>query len=73
MNALNLDEPTSDYWFAFGRLAEQYGELDVARSDYLRLDRPKFELNIPVSSYYLAQARLAVLSKTTGGSKTARN
>ena len=37
MDELNLDEPDDDYWYAFGRIAEQYGERDVAIADYRSL------------------------------------
>ena len=61
MDNLNLDEPDDDYWYAFGRIAEQYGERDVAIADYRKLVKPKEALAIPTSSYRLAQTRLKVL------------
>ena len=39
MDDLNLDEPDDDYWYAFGRIAEQYGERDAAISDYRKLGK----------------------------------
>jgi len=66
MDALKLDEPESEYWYAFGSLAEQYGETEVARADYLRVEKPSSELDIPGSTYYLAQKRLAVLVQQPG-------
>jgi tetratricopeptide (TPR) repeat protein len=30
MDLKELDEPDPDYWYAFGRIAEQYGEKEVA-------------------------------------------
>jgi tetratricopeptide (TPR) repeat protein len=62
MDELNLDEPDDDYWYAFGRIAEQYGERDVAISDYRRLARPKDAMLIPTSSYQLAQNRTKAMS-----------
>ena len=62
MDKLNLDEPDDNYWYAFGRIAEQYGERDVALADYGRVTKPKRELEIPDSSYRLAQIRTAVLN-----------
>ncbi len=61
MDDLNLDEPDDDYWYAFGRIAEQYGEREVAISDYRKLERPKDEMLISTSSYQLAQNRLKAL------------
>jgi len=61
MDDLNLDEPDDDYWYALGRIAEDYGERDVAIADYRKLEKPKEALAIPSSSYRLAQMRLKVL------------
>ena len=61
MDDLNLDEPNDDYWYAFGRIAEQYGERDIAIADYRKLKKPKEPLEIPSSSYTLAQARLKTM------------
>jgi len=63
MDSLNLDEPDDNYWYAFGRIAEQYGERDAARADYGRVTKPKLAVLIPVSSYRLAQMRLQGLQK----------
>jgi len=61
MGMLGLDELDSDFGYAFGRIAEQYGELDVAKADYLQAKKPSRPLQIPGSSYSLAQKRLAVM------------
>ena len=61
MDDLNLDEPNDDFWYAFGRIAEQYGERDIAIADYRKLQKPKFALEIPTSSYTLAQMRLKAM------------
>jgi tetratricopeptide (TPR) repeat protein len=61
MDELNLDQPDDDYWYAFGRIAEQYGERDIAIADYRKLEKPKFALAIPTSSYTLAQMRLKAM------------
>ena len=61
MDALNLDEPDDNYWYAFGRIAEQYGEYETARNDYMRVTKPKKALDIHDSSYRLAQIRLAAM------------
>jgi tetratricopeptide (TPR) repeat protein len=67
MDELNLDEPDDDYWYAFGRIAEQYGERDVAISDYRKLAKPKETMQISTSSYQLAQNR----TKAMGTEETA--
>jgi tetratricopeptide (TPR) repeat protein len=75
MDELNLDEPNDDYWFAFGRIAEQYGERDIAIADYRKLEKPKQVLAIPSSSWELAQMRLKALgaaNPTQTASTTAR-
>jgi tetratricopeptide (TPR) repeat protein len=61
MDDLNLDEPDEDYWYAFGRIAEQYGERDTAISDYRKLEKPKNPMMIPTSSWQLAQNRLKAI------------
>ena len=67
MDELNLDEPNDDYWYAFGRIAEQYGERDIAIADYRKLEKPKQTLGIPSSSYELAQMRLKALNASPEG------
>jgi len=61
MDLLNLDEPDDNYWYAFGRIAEQYGERDIGLADYARVKKPKREIEIPDSTYQLAQKRLQAL------------
>jgi transglutaminase-like putative cysteine protease/Flp pilus assembly protein TadD len=61
MDDLNLDEPNDDYWYAFGRIAEQYGERDIAIADYRKLEKPKEALVFATSTYRLAQTRLKAL------------
>jgi len=61
MDLLNLDEPNPDYWYAFGLIAEHYGDGDAARANYMRVTQPKRSVEIPGSTYYLAQARLQAL------------
>ena len=61
MDQLGLDEPESNYWYAFGRVAEQYGEFAIATADYAQVKRPKEIMQIPDSSYRLAQLRLAAM------------
>jgi hypothetical protein len=56
-----LDEPNDDFWYAFGRLAEQYGERNIAIADYQKLKKPDQVLAIPTSSYLLAKTRLKAM------------
>ena len=58
---LNLDEPNGDYWYALGRIAEQYGEREVAVADYRKVEKPEGPFALPLSSYTLAQMRLRIL------------
>jgi tetratricopeptide (TPR) repeat protein len=66
MDLGDMDEPNEAFWYAFGRVAEQYGQNDVARADYARVSKPKRAIQIPSSSYRLAQIRL----KAMGDGKT---
>ena len=61
MDQLYLDEPDANYWYAFGRVAEQYGENEIAVADYKQAKKPTKSTAIPGSSYRLAQIRLAAL------------
>lgn len=58
MDSADLDEPDDIYWYAFGRIAEQYGEREAAIADYSRVSKPKTDIEISTSSYHLAQIRL---------------
>ncbi|MGA3371597.1 MAG: DUF3857 domain-containing protein [Terracidiphilus sp.] len=62
MDDMNLDEPNDAYWYAFGRIAEQYGEREIAIADYRKLEKPKQALAIPTSTYRLAQMRLKAMN-----------
>ncbi|MGB6973891.1 MAG: DUF3857 domain-containing protein [Terracidiphilus sp.] len=64
MDELNLVEPNDDYWYAFGRIAEQYGETQIAIADYRKLTKPKEPLEVAESGYSLAQMRLKALGAT---------
>ncbi len=61
MDGFDLDEPDDGFWYAFGRIAEQYGERDVAIADYSRVSKPKQAYEIPISPYRLAQIRLEAM------------
>ena len=62
MDSLDLDAPDDNYWYAFGRIAEQYGERGAAIANYSRVTKPKHSYELPESSYQLAQIRLQVLN-----------
>ena len=63
MDSANLDDPDSSFWYAFGRVAEQAGERDLALADYARVTIPKNPLDLPGSSYQLAQIHLKALQR----------
>jgi tetratricopeptide (TPR) repeat protein len=52
-------EPNDAYWYVFGRIAEGYGLIDVARASYQRVKTP--EDAGPDHSSHLAKRRLAAL------------
>ncbi|MGD0546956.1 MAG: DUF3857 domain-containing protein, partial [Terracidiphilus sp.] len=66
MDDKNLDEPNDDFWYAFGRIAEQYGEREIAIADYRKLEKPKEILSVPESTWQLAQMRLKALGAEAG-------
>ena len=61
MDLLNLDEPDANYWYGLGRIAEQYGEIEIAAADYGKAEKPKRVVEIASSSYRLAQMRLQAM------------
>jgi transglutaminase-like putative cysteine protease/tetratricopeptide (TPR) repeat protein len=67
MDQLNLDEPESNYWYGFGRIAEQYGETEVAMANYKQVKKPNKAAQVPGSSYRLAQNRLAAMRGAAAG------
>lgn len=72
MDLLSLDEPNPIYWYAFGRIAEQYGEREIAKADYARVTKPREAMQIPESSYRLAQNRLKALQGTAANESPAK-
>ena len=48
MDDWNLDEPNDEFWYVLGRIAEQYGERDIAIADYRKLEKPKERLPFPL-------------------------
>ena len=61
MDDWNLDEPNDEVWYVLGRIAEQYGEREIAIADYRKLKKPDEILAIPTSTYTLAQMRLKAM------------
>ncbi len=61
MDQWNLDEPNDEVWYVLGRIAEQYGERDIAIADYRKLKKPEKILAIPTSTWRLAQTRLKAM------------
>jgi transglutaminase-like putative cysteine protease/Flp pilus assembly protein TadD len=59
MTAADLEEPNSAVWFGFGEIADQYGEIEAARTLYSRVEKSKMEA--PGTNYSLAQKRLEAL------------
>jgi hypothetical protein len=57
------DEPDDEDWYVFGRILEQEGLKEAARSAYKKLKKPEHAWMEPLMSYALAQRRLAALSK----------
>lgn len=55
------EEPDPDDWYVFGRIAEQYGELEPAMAAYRKVEAPNPEEDSKELAYYLAQKRLRVL------------
>jgi tetratricopeptide (TPR) repeat protein len=67
MDAAQMEDPDSEIWFAFAKIAEQYGESDAARAMYSRVEKPKTEY--PGTSYAIAQQRLAALKSAASAAK----
>jgi hypothetical protein len=64
MDGRFLTEPESEFWYAFGRIAEQFGEREIALADYARV-KPAPDPALDYSSTYrLARNRVAALRGT---------
>jgi tetratricopeptide (TPR) repeat protein len=63
MDARAIVEPNSEYWYAFGRIAEQYGEREIALADYAKVTPSPDPVREWDSTYRLAQQRIAVLGR----------
>ncbi len=60
------DEPRSEDWFIWGRIAESYGVNDAAAKAYRKVERPEDEEEIPTSTWRAAQRRLKALAEAEG-------
>jgi tetratricopeptide (TPR) repeat protein len=58
-----LEEPNSASWYVFGRISENYGEAEAAREMYAKVTKPENQLDLPSSTFTLAQRRLMLLKK----------
>jgi len=61
MDAASLPQPNGSFWYAFGRLAEQYGEREVALANYAKVTPPPDPATEFDSTYRLARNRLRAL------------
>jgi hypothetical protein len=66
MDLASLEEPVSAYWYAFGRIAEQYGLRETALADYAKVTKPKETVQIPDSTYRLAEIRVQEMNRAGG-------
>jgi Flp pilus assembly protein TadD len=73
MDSRNLTQPDSDLWYAFGRIAEDYGERDIALADYAKVTPPKMTESEWDSTYRLAQSRLRFLGAPAAPAKGQRS
>ncbi len=67
MDMWNLDEPNDAVWYVLGRIAEQYGEREIAIADYRKLKKPDQVLDLSTSTYQLAQMRLKAMGADAAG------
>lgn len=65
MEVDGYDEPRSDDWYVWGRIAESYGVLDAALDAYQQVEKPGKSWEEVVSSWRVAQRRLAELGEQT--------
>jgi tetratricopeptide (TPR) repeat protein len=63
LDVRGLEEPDSDAWYVFGRISENYGEVEAAIGMYAKVTKPESQSDVPSSTFALAQRRLSVLNK----------
>ena len=66
MDLANLDELDEAFSYGFGRIGEQCGERDLAIAYYEKVSKPKFAVDLPTSTYQLAQKRLHLVKVASG-------
>ena len=64
MDSAGLDQPDGSIWYVFGRIAEQYGERDIALANYAKAPPPKNASFDETTIYRLAQNRVKILGAT---------
>ncbi|MBY0505366.1 MAG: hypothetical protein K2X03_15740 [Bryobacteraceae bacterium] len=62
MTLANLDEPNSECWYVFGRIAEQHGVPSAAKAMYARVKAEEATAD-PVSTVTLSRRRLAAIAE----------
>ncbi|HEX4966181.1 MAG TPA: DUF3857 domain-containing protein [Thermoanaerobaculia bacterium] len=72
IDARKDEAPTSDDWYVFGRLAEQYGLPDVARDYYKRVPPASGKDDEPMSTHALVVRRLAAMGEEVKAAKRTR-
>jgi tetratricopeptide (TPR) repeat protein len=61
MKAGNLIEPNDAAWYVFGRIDEQFGQLDAAAQAYRKVEKPEGYIGAD-DTWVLAQQRLAIIA-----------
>jgi transglutaminase-like putative cysteine protease/Flp pilus assembly protein TadD len=61
LEARRIAQPYADFWYPIGRIAEQYGERDIALASYAKVKPPADPALEYESAYRLAQRRIATL------------
>ncbi len=71
MDVGGMEEPEPHYWYVFGRIAEQFGEIETAAAIYRKVTPGENddEAKDPSSTYQLAQTRLAAVRATLAKKK----
>ena len=67
MTTFGLDEPDDAMWFAFGLVAEAYGDTETALSDFGRVTKSAGVPHDASSVFSLAQARMKTLRANSEG------
>jgi hypothetical protein len=72
MTARNMSKPDESTWYGFGRIAELYGERELARAAYSKLRPSPMAAAEYESTYSLAQHRLSIMGQPEAASGTRR-